>query len=39
LNFLELLRAGHTDHVINGQALAYRRRPTLTARRFAPVAE
>jgi Transposase IS66 family len=29
LNFLELLRAGHTDYVINGEALAYMRERNL----------
>src|SRR3954470_14644798 len=29
LNFLDLLRAGHTDHVINAEALAYMRQRAL----------
>jgi hypothetical protein len=30
LNFLELLRAGHTDYVINGEALTYMRKRNLS---------
>src|SRR5271169_2604542 len=38
LNFLELLRAGHEDYVINAEALAYMRRRHLAARVIALLA-
>jgi transposase IS66 family protein len=38
-NFLELLRAGHGDYVINAEALAYMRRRVLAAPAIARLAE
>ena len=38
LNFLELLRAGHTDYVINAEALAYMRQRALPAGLIARLA-
>ncbi len=39
LNFLELLRAGHTDYVINAEALAYMRQRALPEALIARLAE
>jgi hypothetical protein len=39
LNFLELLRAGHTDYVINPEALAYLRQRALPAPLIARLAQ
>jgi hypothetical protein len=39
LNFLELLRAGYNDYVINAEALAYMRERALTAHVIARLAE
>jgi len=39
LNFLELLRAGHGDYVINAEALAYMRRRALAGPIMAQLAE
>src|SRR3954467_8173627 len=39
LNFLELLRAGHTDYVINAEALAYLRRRALPQPLIARLAQ
>jgi Transposase IS66 family len=39
LNFLELLRAGHTDYVINAEALAYMRQRGLPEALIARLAE
>jgi hypothetical protein len=38
LNFLELLRAGHTDYVVNGQALDYMRKRALSGPLIARLA-
>src|ERR1700726_4730141 len=38
-NFLELLRAGHGDYVINAEALAYMRQRALAGPLIAPLAE
>jgi Transposase IS66 family len=39
LNFLDLLRAGHTDFVLNGAAFDYMRERALSATRIARLAE
>jgi Transposase IS66 family len=39
LNFLELLRAGHADYVVNAEALAYMRRRALPEHAIARLAE
>src|SRR5918997_2117895 len=39
LNFLELLRAGHTDYVVNAEALAYMRQRALPEHAIARLAE
>src|SRR5271155_2592110 len=39
LNFLELLRAGHGDYVVNAEALAYMRRRALASPIIAKLAE
>ena len=39
VNFLELLRAGHGDYVINAEALAYMRRRSLSSPAIRLLAE
>jgi hypothetical protein len=39
LNFLELLRAGHTDYVVNAEALAYMRQRALPRHAIARLAD
>jgi Transposase IS66 family len=39
LNFLELLRAGHTDYVVNAEALAYMRQRALPLHAIARLAD